>query len=309
MTISARRSSLVFMRTRPTARNYPGFYASPLADDKDKLISLADYVEKMKEGQKGIYYITGESISSVETSPFVEKVRSRGYNVLYMTDPMDEYCMNQLKDFDEKQLVCITKEGLDLGEDEETKVAFETRSKELKPLCEKMKEVLDESVEKVVASPRLETSPCVLVTGMFGWTANMERLVKAQALQNNSTQMQSQFMACRKTMEIHPEHPIIRKLEEIYQDESQAKTFRDIVRLMFDTTMISSGFTLNEPSKYANRINRLIAMGLDVDDIEEWEAKARGEPISTDDDAVMEKITKEVESCPVEDESTMEEID
>ena len=279
------------------------------ANNKDKLISLSQYIESMKEGQKGIYYITGESISSVETSPFVEKVRSLGYDVLYMTDPMDEYCMNQLKDFQELPLVCITKEGLDLGEDDVTKEAFVKRTEELKPLCEKMKEVLGDVVEKVVVSPRLETSPCVLVTGMFGWTANMERLVKAQALQNNSSQMQSQFMACRKTMEIHPDHPVIKKLESLVTDTEKGTTFRDIVHLMFDTTLISSGFTLDEPSKYANRINKLIALGLDVDDMDEWESSR----VSVVEDAVVDDIpgdvVKEFVDATVDETSTMEEID
>lgn len=279
----------------------------PSANNKEDLVSLAQYVEQMKDTQKGIYYITGESISSVETSPFVEKVRSHGYNVLYMTDPMDEYCMNQLKDFDDKPLVCITKEGLDLGEDEETKKAFEERAQALQPLCEKMKEVLGEAVEKVVPSPRLETSPCVLVTGMFGWTANMERLVKAQALQNNSTQMQSQFMACRKTMEIHPDHPIICKLESIVGDDEKSGTFRDIVRLMFETTLISSGFTLEEPSKYAGRINRLVAMGLEVDNLEEWLATRKGVESATVE--IPDVVTDDPVEGVVEEESTMEEVD
>lgn len=236
----------------------------------EKMISFQEYLDKMPEGQRSIYYITGESYDALRTAPFMEKLLSRGYDVMVMTEPMDEYCMNQLKHFKEKGIECVTKEGLSLDITDEELKAFTERVKELEPLCAKFKEVLTPHIEKVTVSPRLVTTPCILVTGTYGWTANMERLVKAQALTDHSTQVQSQFMSAKKTFEINPDHPVIKKLEGICGDEAESKTFYDISNLMFNTAQISSGFTISEPSKYANHINRLIALGLDVE-IDEWE--------------------------------------
>jgi molecular chaperone HtpG len=162
-------------------------------NSNSELISLDEYKENMKENQKGIYYITGESIDSIKDSPFIEKLRRKGFDVLYMIDPIDEYCMQQLKIYENCNLICITKENLDIEDDEE-KTRLKTRTEELKPLCEHIKQLLDKGIEKVVVSQRLVSSPCTLVTGQFGWTANMERLVKAQALQSNSNQLQSQIL-------------------------------------------------------------------------------------------------------------------
>merc|ERR1712137_678834 len=148
----------------------------------DEMTSLDDYVGRMSEKQSGIYYITGESKRSVETSPFLEKLKKKGYEVLYMVDPIDEYCVQQLKEYDGKKLISATKEGLDLQEDEDEKAAFEEAKAKSEGLCKLMKEVLDDKVEKVVVSNRLADSPCCLVTGEYGWTANMERIMKAQAL-------------------------------------------------------------------------------------------------------------------------------
>lgn len=231
----------------------------------DDLLGFQDYVDQMKENQKGIYYITGESIEAIQNSPFVERVRARGFDVFYMVDPMDEYCMNQIRDYAEKPIICITKEGLDLGEDEDEKKQIQERAKELDPLCLKMKDVLGEEVEKVIVSSRLEKSPCVLVTGAYGWTANMERLVKAQCLRDTSTQMQQQFMACRKTLEINPDHPVVKQLESMVDKVEESSVFRNSVCLMYQTSLISSGFTLPDPSNYASKINNLIGLGLGIE--------------------------------------------
>merc|ERR1712087_854931 len=145
----------------------------------DEMTSLDDYVSRMADNQPGIYYVTGESKRSVETSPFLEKLKKKGYEVLYMTDPIDEYAVQQLKEFDGKKLLSATKEGLKL-EDEEEKKQFEEAKAKTEGLCKLMKEVLDDKVEKVVVSNRLADSPCVLVTGEYGWSANMERIMKAQ---------------------------------------------------------------------------------------------------------------------------------
>merc|ERR1712036_73092 len=151
----------------------------------DEQISLKEYVDRMKEGQNDIYYITGESIAQVSSSPFLETLRKKGIEVLYMVDPIDEYCVQQLKEFDGKKLKSTTKEGLDIN-DEEEKKKLEEQKAEFEPLSKLMKEVLGDKVEKVVVSSRLADSPCVLTTSEYGWSANMERIMKAQALRDSS---------------------------------------------------------------------------------------------------------------------------
>merc|ERR1712158_264644 len=166
----------------------------------DEMCSLSDYVSRMKESQKDIYYITGESKDVVGSSSFVERLKKRGLEVIYMTEPIDEYVVQQLKEFDGKNLVSVTKEGLELPEDEEEKKKEADKAK-FEPLCKVMKDILDKKVEKVVVSNRLVSSPCCIVTSQYGWTANMERIMKAQALRDTSTMG---YMAAKKHLEINP---------------------------------------------------------------------------------------------------------
>merc|ERR1712146_443897 len=160
----------------------------------DEQISLKEYVDRMKEGQNDIFYITGESIAAVSSSPFIETLRKKGMEVLYMIDPIDEYAVQQLKEFDGKKLKSVTKEGLDLDDEDEKKKLEELKA-EFEPLTKLMKEVL--------VSSRMVDSPCVLTTSEYGWSANMERIMKAQALRDSSM---TSYMVSKKTMEINPKH-------------------------------------------------------------------------------------------------------
>jgi len=228
--------------------------------------SLKEYVSRMPEKQKHIYYITGESKETVASSPFVERVKKSGLEVVYMVDPIDEYCVQQLKEYDGKTLVSVTKEGLELPEDEEDKKAFEEKKTQYEDLCKVMKDILDKKVEKVNVSNRLVSSPCCIVTAQYGWSANMERIMKAQALRDTSTMG---YMAAKKQLEINPDHSIIQSLKTKAEADKNDKSVKDLVMLLFETALMSSGFSLEDPTVHASRIYRMIKLGLGVDDDEE----------------------------------------
>jgi molecular chaperone HtpG len=262
----------------------------------DEQCSLGDYVSRMKENQKDIYYITGENKEVVSQSSFVERLKKRGLEVVYMTEPIDEYVVQQMKEFDGKNLVSVTKEGLELPEDEEEKKKHEEDKTRYETLCKVMKDILDKKVEKVVVSNRLVSSPCCIVTSQYGWTANMERIMKAQALRDTSTMG---YMAAKKHLEINPDHSIISNLKDKADVDKNDKSVKDLVLLLFETALLSSGFSLEDPATHSQRIHRMIKLGLGIEE---------------DDDAPMEDPAASTDDMPplegdAEDASRMEEVD
>jgi len=231
----------------------------------------------MKEGQKDIYYITGESKQIVDQSAFVERVRKCGFEIIYMTEPIDEYCVQQLKEFEGKKLVSVTKEGLELPEDEEEKKKQEQDKEKYETLCKVMKDILDKKVEKVLVSNRLVSSPCCIVTSQYGWSATMERIMKAQALRDTSTMG---YMAAKKHLEINPDHSIIKTLKTKVDQDKNDKSVKDLVTLLFETSLLASGFALELPQQHADRIFRMIKLGLGIDEedpMEDSQATAAGD--------------------------------
>jgi len=257
----------------------------------EEMTSLDDYVARMPSEQEDIYYVTGESKKAVENSPFLEKLKRKGLEVLYMVDPIDEYAVQQLKEFEGKKLVCATKEGLKLNESEEEKKTFEELKSATEPLCKLIKEILDDKVEKVVVSNRLEKAPCCLVTGEFGWSANMERIMKAQALRDSSS---SAYMMSKKTLEVNPSNNIIAALRSKVAADQSDRSLKDVIWMLYDTSLLTSGFSLDEPTVFANRLHRLIVAGLSIEDADE------------DEDDNLPELE---ESNDVVESSEMEEVD
>merc|ERR1712080_84070 len=263
----------------------------------DELTSLKDYVSRMKENQKDIYYITGESKEIVAASAFVEKVKKKGFEVLYLVDPIDEYAVQQLKEYDGKKLVCVTKEGLELPEDDDEKKRQEELKAEFEELCKVIKEILDKKIEKVVVSNRLVGSPCCIVTSTYGWSANMERIMKAQALRDTSTMG---YMAAKKHLEINPEHQIMIALKKKVDVDKNDKSIKDLITLLYETALLSSGFSLENPQDHASRIHRMIKLGLGVDDDDDT---------GMEESADMPPLEAETHVEEDEDKARMEEVD
>jgi molecular chaperone HtpG len=270
------------------------FKTSKSGDDE---ISLEDYIKNMKENQKSIYYITGESVKAVDNSPFLDTLKKKGYEVIYMVDPIDEYMVQQLKEFEGKKLVSATKEGLEMEESDEEKKSWEQLKEQTESLCKAIKDTLGDKVEKVVVGKRVLHSPCVLVTGAFGWTANMERIMKSQALKDSSM---SSYMSSKKTMEINAAHPIVQKMRERLAADRDDKTVKDLSWLLFETALLQSGFSLEDPSQFASRIHRMVKLGLNLDDEDEQEEE-------DDDMPALEKNEGAAASAAAD--SGMDEVD
>jgi molecular chaperone HtpG len=257
------------------------------------MIGLKDYINRMKENQKVIYYITGESKDIVENSPFLEALKKRDLEVIFMTDPIDEHAVQQLKEYEGKKLMDVSKEGLDLSMSDDEKKKAEEEKSAFEALCKKMKEILGDNVEDVIVGERMVDSPASLVTTEYGWSANMQRIMKAQVLRDNQM---SSFMIGKKKMEVNPRHSIMKELKNKFTANEDDRTVKDLIWLIYETAALTSGFTLKDPVIFASRIHKLIKLGLSIDEEE-------------DEKKDIEKDDEKIPNLDNVDQNTMEEVD
>jgi len=270
-------------------------FATSKSDGKE--VSLETYVDRMSENQKYMYYITGETLEKVKKSPFLQKVQKKGFEVVYMVDPIDEYVVQSLTEFDGIEMQSVTKEGLKLGD--EDKDAEKAQDAEFKPLVDWFKKSYGGKVEKVKISNRLTSTPCILVTGQYGWSANMERIMKGATLSSHQA-----GMGAKKTLEINPRHPIIVSLKNKVENDPDNKSFHDMANLLLDAALLQSGFSVDDIAKFAERSYRTVSTGLGIDPnapVDEEvpdaveEEKDDEEEDKADDEAEKEEDKKEEE--------------
>merc|ERR1711871_1073341 len=229
--------------------------------------SFEEYVENMKDWQKAIYYIAGENVEAVENSPFLEKCKAKGVEVLYMVDPIDEYAIQHVTEFDGKKLQSVTKEGLKFGDEDEALEAKRTKlyKETFKPLTDYLKELYGDAVVKVSISKRVEPTPTIIVTSQYCNSANMERIMRAQAF---SEKQSMGMMMSQKTMELNPRHPIINELLQKVKDEKTDEDTENLAWLLLDNALMQSGFQPADVDAFAKRALRIIQSGLSLESSE-----------------------------------------
>ncbi|KAL5847839.1 hypothetical protein ACOSQ3_011363 [Xanthoceras sorbifolium] len=260
-----------------------------------KLTSLDQYISRMKKGQKDIFYITGSSKEQLEKSPFLERLKKKSYEVIFFTDPVDEYLMQYLMDYEDKKFQNVSKEGLKLGKDSKDKELKES----FKELTKWWKGALaNENVDDVKISNRLDNTPCVVVTSKYGWSANMERIMQSQTLSDANKQA---YMRGKRVLEINPRHPIIKELQERVVKDAEDEDVKQTAQLIYQTALMESGFTLSDPKDFASRIYSTVKSSLNISpdaaveeevDVEEVEAESETKDEgSAKDDADTESST------------------
>ncbi|KAH3881230.1 endoplasmin-like [Dreissena polymorpha] len=262
--------------------------------------TLADYIERMKDKQEHIYFIAGTSRSEVEKSPFVERLLKKGYEVLYLTEPVDEYCIQSLPEFEGKKFQNVAKEGVKIDQSDKAKEYKEKLEKDFEPLIKWLKDsALKDQIEKAVVSERLTSSPCALVASQYGWSGNMERIMKAQAYAKAQDPSQQFYASQKKTLEINPRHPLIKELKARVDASGEDETAKDLAMVMFETATLRSGYTVPDSAAFASRIERMLRHAMDVD----LNAQVEEEPVFEDDESTADDDDKKEVDADAEEKS------
>lgn len=209
----------------------------PSSKSGEDLTGLDDYCSRMKEGQKAIYYMAADSKNAAAAAPFVEGLIKKDLEVLYLAEPADEVAVANIGQYKELDIVDVSKEDIDLGDDKQEQEAM---VEEFSALCEFVNSALKDKVEKVTVSNRLTDSPCTVATSKFGWSANMERIMKTQPMQDSRA---AEYMKGKKIMEINPTHPLIKNLKEEVDNDKASKKAKVICELLFETALLTSGIS------------------------------------------------------------------
>nr|XP_023673638.1 endoplasmin-like isoform X6 [Paramormyrops kingsleyae] len=261
------------------------------------LSGLEQYVERMKEKQDKIYLMAATSRKEAESSPFVERLLKKGYEVIYLIEPVDEYCIQALPEFDGKRFQNVAKEGVNFDETDQAKEKREALEKEFEPLTTWMKDkALKDKIEKAVLSQRLTKSPCALVASQYGWSGNMERIMKAQAYQTGRDISTNYYASQKKTIEINPRHPLIKEMLKRVSADPEDQTAADLAVVLLETTTLRSGYELADTKAYGERIERMLRLSMNVDvneQVEEEPEEENEEPV--EDDAEEEEFKSEEE--------------
>lgn len=269
------------------------------------LSSLEQYVERMKEKQDKIYFMAGTSRKEAESSPFVERLLKKGHEVIYLTEPVDEYCIQALPEFDGKRFQNVAKEGVKFDESDKAKEKREALEKEFEPLTTWMKEKsLKDNIEKAVLSQRLTNSPCALVASQYGWSGNMERIMKAQAYQTGKDISTSYYASQKKTLEINPKHPLIKEMLKRVKEDAEDQTAADLAVVLFETATLRSGYQLTDTKAYGDRIERMLRLSMNVDLDEQVEEEPEEEPEEQAEEAEDEEEVQADEEAEEESDST-----
>ncbi|KAM3608900.1 uncharacterized protein V6R79_006530 [Siganus canaliculatus] len=273
------------------------------------LASLEQYVERMKEKQDKIYFMAGTSRKEAESSPFVEKLLKKGYEVIYLTEPVDEYCIQALPEFDGKRFQNVAKEGVKFDESDKAKEKREALEKDYEPLTTWLKDkALKDKIEKAILSQRLTNSPCALVASQYGWSGNMERIMKAQAYQTGKDISTNYYASQKKTLEINPKHPLIKQMLKRVNDDAEDQTASDLAVVLFETATLRSGYQLADTKAYGDRIERMLRLSMNVDLDEQIEEEPEEEPAEDDsedkEDDSEDKEEEEIGDEEEDDEST-----
>jgi len=267
-------------------------------DGGDKWSSLEGYVGRMKEWQKSIYYISGKDMDEVKSSAFLERLQSKGLEVIFLTDPIDEYAIQNLTEFDGKKLQSVTKEGLKFGDEEDVdNKRAELYKDQFKPLTKWMKDTYGEKVEKISVSARLSSTPCIFVTSQYGYSANMERIMQSQAFADNK---RTQYLVSKKTMEINPRHPIVVELLKRTAESPDDEATKDLAWLLHDTALLNSGFPVSDAKDFSARMYRTLQQGLSLDSLDLVPEIEVPEEPEEEEEAVEEEAVEDAEEA-VED--------